>query len=197
MNVTKLIFAITAAVACTAAQATTITFTFLEDGTGNLGHSRTFTEHGVSLTATASPGQDLYGKHGGGDENGLGIAAEDDHEIDGRHFIQLTVPTTPGTHFKTISLGSVQPGELAKIYFSTTLGVLGNPVAGGVVSADGTFDVSHLGPGYIGISGGGTGGADVLLDSLVVETIPDGGATAVLLGSAMTCFAVLRKKLLV
>lgn len=182
-----------AVAACAAAQAGTITFNFLENGTGDLGASATFVQNGISLVATASPRQHLWGKNQGGDENGLGLAAGVDHEIDGSHFVQLTIPTTPGTHFKTISLGSVQRGELAKIYFSTTLGSLGTQI--GTVSADGTFDVSALGHGYIGISGGGTGGANVLLDSLVVETVPDGGTTLALLGTALTGLASVRRKL--
>src|SRR4051812_31918800 len=126
-------------------QANTVTFNFQENGPGTLGASSTFTESGISITATAQAGQTLYAKNDGGDETGLGLTAEADHEIDGTHFLQLTVPTTPATNLKLIFLGSVQPGEVANIFFSTTLGSLGVPI--GSVSADQSFDISGQGPG--------------------------------------------------
>jgi hypothetical protein len=178
-----------------ATQANTVTFTFQENGPGTLGASSTFTESGISLTATAQAGQTLYAKNQGGDETGLGLTDEEDHEIDGSHFLQLTVPTSPVTSLKLIFLGSVQSGELAKIYFSSTLGTLGSQI--GTVSSDGSFDISALGPGYIGITGGGTGGANVLLNSLTVETVPDCGSTVALLGAGLTCIGMLRRKLVV
>ena len=175
-------------------QANTVTFTFQENGPGNLGASSTFTESGISITATAQAGQTLYAKNAGGDETGLGLTAEADHEIDGSHFLQLTVPTSPATSLKLIFLGSVQPGEMANIYYSTVLGILGSPI--GTVSGDGSFDISGVLPGYIGIQGGGTGGANVLLDSLVVTTgVPDSGSTLALLGVGLSCVGLLRRKL--
>jgi hypothetical protein len=189
---TKLILAAASMACALAAHANTVTFTFLEHGLGTLGNSATFTEGGINLTATASPGQLLYAKNGGGDETGLGIAGEVDHEIDGSHFLQLTLPTTPGSNLKMIFLGSVQQGELAKIYFSHTLGVLGSPI--GQVSSDGSFDISSLGAGYLGISGGGTGGADVLLDC-VTAPAPDAASTFALLGMGLTGLGLVRRKL--
>ena len=178
--------------AAAAAGANTITFTFLEDGPGDLGSpTRTFTDSGISLTATSS-GPNLYAKTGGGDENGLGLLGTLDNEITPKTFIQLTVPTSPISSLKLIFLGSVQSGEIADIYFSPTLGSLGTLI--GTVGSDGSFDISAIGPGYIGITGGGTGGANVLLDS-VTATIPDGGTTVALLGSALTLLGVFRRKL--
>jgi hypothetical protein len=192
----KLALGVAALTLALGAQANTITYTFQENGVGNLGHTSTFTESGISLTVTASPGQDLYAKNQGGDETGLGIAAEEDHEIDGNSFIQITVPTAPGSNLKTITLGSVQPGELARIFFSTTLGTLGT--LQGVLTSDNPFDISSFGPGYIGIAGGGTGGADVLLDTLTAEviTVPDGSSTVTLLGIGLTGVALIRRRVI-
>ena len=161
MKINKVLLSLAIMGTAIAARADLITFTFLENGSGDLGSpSHTFTESGISLTATSS-GPHLFAKTGGGDENGLGLAGTDDNEITAATFIQLTVPTVPGSSLKTLSLGSVQSGELAEIFFSKTLGTLGTQI--GTVSADGTFDISSLGPGYIGISGGGTGGAITML----------------------------------
>ena len=190
---TKLLAGITCLALTAGYQANAATFTFLEDGTGDLGSpTATFTEDGISLTATSS-GPNLFAKTGGGDETGLGLAGTSDNEITSSTFIQLTVPTVPVSSLQLLFLGSVQSGEMAQIYFSTTLGTLGSLI--GTVNADGSFDVSGLGPGYIGIAGGGTGGANVLLDS-VTATIPDGGTTVVLLGSSLTALGFMRRKLL-
>lgn len=195
MKINKVLLSLTALGMALAAQANTITFTFLENGNGDLGPSSTFTEGGITLTATASPGEHLYAKNGGGDENGLGLAALDDHEIDADHFIQLTVPTVPGSSLKLLFLGSVQPGELANLYFSTTLGVLGSPILGGTVTSDGFFDISSLGPGYIGITGGGIAGGNVLLDAVTAE-VPDCGMTFAMLAGTFTVLGIARRKLI-
>jgi len=177
-----------------AAQAVPVTWTFQEDGLGDLGSStRTFTEMGVSLTATSS-GPNLYAKSSGGDETGLGLVGTADHEITGRTFIQLTMPTVPLSSLKFIFLGSVQQGELANIYFSPVPGVLGTKL--GTVTSDSSFDISGLGAGYLGISGGGKGGADVLLDSVTADVrVPDSGTTVAMLGCALAALGLVRRKL--
>jgi hypothetical protein len=131
----------------------------------------------------------------GGDESGLGMFDEEDHEIDGSHFVQLGLPTSPVTTLKSITFGSVQAGEQAKIYVSNALGDLGTLFA--TITTDATVDVSGLPAGsFINISGGGAGGADILIDSLVVDLqVPDGGTTLVMLGGALTVVGIVRRKL--
>lgn len=178
-----------------AAQANTVTFNSF--GSGDLGSgAKTFTSGGIGLTITPSPGQDLYGKTSGGDETGLGLSGTAQNEITSSTYIALTVPTVPVSDLHLLFFGSVQTGEIANVYFSTTLGDT-SPGAflGQVVGADGSFDVSGHTSGYIMITGGGTGGANVLLDSVTATTIPDGGTTVALLGFALTALAVGRRKL--
>ena len=108
-----------------------ISYTFLENGQNvNLGNTSTFIESGVSLTAsgftTAGVATALYAKYTSGDptETGLGTASDSDHEINSGNFVQLTLPTSPATTFNLILAGSVQTGETAKVYWTTTYGSL-------------------------------------------------------------------------
>ena len=186
-----------------AAQATPVTFTFLENGPGNLGNSATFTEGSASLTAYgfASTGvaTALFAKNAGGDENGLGIASDPtaDNEIWGTTFIQLHA--NGGLPTISVTLGSTTDGEVANIYYSATLGTLGTLI--GSLSADGDFSIlSAYQNGYIGIQAGGStasGVPNVLLDSatLDIPSAPDGGTTIALLGAALTAAGMIRRKL--
>src|ERR1700726_1139471 len=106
----------------TQANAANITFNFLENGTNiDLGPSSTFTESGISLTAsgflTAGGATDLFAKNGGPVDIGLGINNESAHEINNSTFIQLTLPTVPPSTFNMVVAASVQSGSNAKVYF--------------------------------------------------------------------------------
>jgi hypothetical protein len=173
------------------AQATTITF--LENGANvDLGSSSTFTEGSASLTAYASPGQELYAKNKGGDEIGLGINSDPtgDHEIWGSTYIQLLSSTSGGFDVTGISLGSVTGSDVAKIYFSSSLGTLGTLI--GTYTTDTTFSVASADQnGYINIA---VGGGNILLGA-VTGTVPDGGSTVALLGLGLTAVGLLRRKL--
>jgi len=193
MRIQKLILGFASMGLAIAAQGITINYTFLENGANvNLGSSSTFTENGISLTAYASPGQELYAKMGGGDENGLGIASDSDHEINPKTYIQLQVPTSPISTLHMVFLGSVQPGESAQIYWSSTLGTLGSWI--GAVTGDGSFDISAYNiTGYIGITAG-TG--NVLIDGVTATAdVPDSGTTVAMLGCALTALGLARRKL--
>jgi hypothetical protein len=174
-----------------AVQANTVTWTFLENGANlSLGASSTFTESGISLTAYASPGETLYAKQEGGDENGLGITSDSDHEINANNFVQLNLATTPLSSLSLIFLGSVQSGESATIYYSSVLGTLGTLL--GTVTADGSFAIPTADTtGYIGVS---AGSGNVLIDS-VTGNVPDGGTTIMLLGGALMGLGLIKRKL--
>jgi hypothetical protein len=95
---------------------------------GNLGAgSRTFTSGGVSIIAIPSAGH-LYGKHAGGDENGLGLTNDPtgDDEISGSNFIQLDLNSLLSgyTNFR-FSMNSTTDGEHWKACFSSVRGSFG------------------------------------------------------------------------
>lgn len=73
---------------------------------------------------------DLFGKYSGGnlgkDETGLGLANNDDYEIDSNSFIQLdfsSLPTT--TQYVDLVISSIQKGETATIWGSNSVGTPG------------------------------------------------------------------------
>jgi hypothetical protein len=187
----------------THANAALITFNFQENGSNlDLGPTSTFTESGISLTAsgflTAGGATHLYAKNLGGDETGLGSTSDPSgaHEITTSNFIQLTLPTTPLTAFVMVALASVQTGEQAKVFFTTTPGTLtGATLIGTVTGHDGTVTIPPGDQtGFIDIT---AGAGNVLLGSATVSTgtVPDGGATVSLLGCALLGLAAMRRKL--
>src|SRR5581483_5859237 len=106
---------------------------------GTLGTSQAYTVNGLTITAygyywdganPTNPGTptNLYGKQGGGDENGLGIAnTSSDHEITNKTFVQLDLQKVlaAGATGAQMAVGSVQSGESYAVYGSNTQGVLG------------------------------------------------------------------------
>lgn len=171
----------------------TITFSFQENGSNvALGNTSTFTEGGYSLTAsaflTSGKATGLYAKQSGGDETGLGTTFDPsgNHEVVTNDFIQLTLPTTPHSTFDMIFLSSVQNGESAKVYFTTSPGTLsGATLIQTVANSDG-FVAIPAGDraGFIDIT---AGRANVLLSGAqITTTAPDSGSTLALLGIALS-----------
>lgn len=127
--------AIAAAVAALAmaggAHAATLVWNF-SSHTGDLGTTETYTAGGLSVTASGfnqyGSATDLWGKHNGGDENGLGMVNDPsgDHEIYyHKGFVQLDVTNLLGK----ILAGSLQfgtnsttGGEAWAVYGSNTAG---------------------------------------------------------------------------
>lgn len=148
-----------------------ISYTFLENGLNHsLGNTSTFTESGVSLTAsgftTAGVATALYAKYTSGDptETGLGTLSDSDHEINSGNFVQLTLPTTPATTFNFILAGSVQSGETAKVYWTTTAGSLVGATLIGTFNGNGQINIpagDATKTGYLDIT---AGSGNVLLE---------------------------------
>jgi hypothetical protein len=176
----------------THANAVTLTYNFLENGSNaGLGATSTFTEGGFSLTAngflTAGGPTGLYAKSLGVGETGLGTTSDPsgEHEIVTTNFVQLTLPTSPPSTFGMVLLASVQEGEQAKVYFTTTPGTLtGATLIGTVTNSDGSITVpAGDQTGFIDIT---AGAANVLLEGATITTsVPDGGSTIALLGVAL------------
>jgi len=175
-----------------ATQANATTFTFQENGSNlDLGPTSTFTEGGISLTAsgflTAGGPTDLYAKNLGGDEVGLGTTIDPSHqnEIVTTDFVQLTLPTTPPTTFNMVVSGSVQSSESEKVFFTTTAGSLtGATLIGTISGADGSVTVpAGDQTGFIDIT---AGAGNVLLHTVTVTAaVPDSGSAVALLGVAL------------
>ena len=112
---------------------------------GLLGSSQTYIVNGLTISAygytSPSTATALYGKNDAGDEHGLGIASDADHEIDTNHFIQLDLGQlqAAGVLNAKIQIGSMQTGEPAAIYGSNTRGSLGTLVGTLATTVDNTF----------------------------------------------------------
>src|ERR1700742_5235493 len=99
----RVLFAATAAVmamaATTSAKATAMLFDFsLAPHQDNIGPTETYTLFGLSIVASgfdqSNVATNLFGKHGGGDENGLGLMNDpsgDDEIYYQKGFVQLDV----------------------------------------------------------------------------------------------------------
>ena len=172
---------------------------------GAFGTSQVFTSGAYSLTAygfitATGAATNLYHKYTVGDpaETGLGIAADGDHEIPPQYFVQLDVQNLIDAGFSTLTfkLGSLQAGEEANIFGDTTLGTFGD---GSLLSTltgaplEQTISLA-LTSRYFNITGGGGSGADPVLESAWVNSVPDSGATVLLLGAALLVVAAIRNR---
>ena len=180
-----------AAMGALATQANAVTFDFQSNGQNvNLGPTSTFTVGGISLTAsgflTSGGPTDLYAKFtlGNPSETGLGTNIDAEKEVNTTDFIQLTLPTTPPSNFNMVLLASVQFGEQAKVYFTTTPGTLtGATLIGTITNADGSVTIpAGDQTGFIDIT---AGAANILLESATVSSVPDSGSAVALLGIAL------------
>jgi len=180
-----------AAMGALATQANAVTFTFQENGSNvDLGPTSTFTVGGFSLTAsgflTSGGPTDLYAKFtlGNPSETGLGTNIDSEKEVNTTDFIQLTLPTTPPSNFSMVLLASVQSGEQAKVYFTTTPGTLtGATLIGTITNADGSVTIpAGDQTGFIDIT---AGAANILLESATISSVPDSGSAVALLGIAL------------
>lgn len=183
------------------AKATDITFNFQENGSNvALGPVNNFTESGFTLTASgffkAGGPTTLYAKNLGGDEVGLGLTHDPStqNEITTDDFIQLTLPTTPPSTATMALLASVQVGEQALVFFNTVPGTLAGAVLiGTITNADGSVTIpAGDQTGFIDVT---AGAGNVLLAGFTVTTpsVPDGGTTLMLLGSALGGLGLVRR----
>jgi len=180
-----------AAMGALATQANAVTFDFQSNGSNvNLGNTSTFTVGGFSLTAsgflTNGTPTDLFSKFtlGNPSETGLGTNIDGDKEVNTTDFIQLTLPTTPPSNFNMVLLASVQFGEQAKVYFTTTPGTLtGATLIGTITNTDGSVTIpAGDQTGFIDIT---AGAANILLESATISSVPDSGSAVALLGIAL------------
>ena len=117
---------------------------------GVLGTSQPYTVNGVTITAygftNVNTPTALFGKNDGGDENGIGISGEADHEINTSTYIQVDLAQViaAGSQSGTITIGSVQAGEGYDLYGSSALGTLGTLLVNNGISDNTPFAI----PGF-------------------------------------------------
>jgi hypothetical protein len=172
---------------------------------GNLGPTATYTSGGLTVTAAGfsdgfdhSAATDLYGKNDGGDEQGLGLAADPSHEIywGNSHngaFIQLDVSglfglVSSAQFFMGSTTGGAPAGEQWQVFGSNAAGCgwfcsIDPPLTG---FDEGMHDLFGFGTyQYYDFYSLGTGGnaapGNVLLGGLVLTPVPEPGTWAMML----------------
>ncbi len=142
---------------------------------------------------------DLYGKNGGGSENGVGIYGTSDNEITKNTFIELDLSNINSPF--SLTIGSTQLTEGFHVCFSSTLGTLGSSCTDYATPGKDPFTTAYftkpLGDQFVSIQadGGANGAGNVLLDSLNTAATPEPGSLVLLGTGILGAAGVIRRKL--
>ena len=179
----------------------------------NQGQSHTYTASGLSITASAfgpslnGNADQLYGKHGGGDEYGLGMTNDksgEDEIYNQQGFVQLDLHALVGhvvAGSEYLSFASTTDSEQWTVYGSNTAGVLGSaalPATKTFISSGGAENtLVQLTGGYRYydvISSASKGGENVLIKSLSVTATPEPSTWAMMMLGVFALGGTLRMK---
>lgn len=173
--------------------ADTIDFT---GSNASLGHSHVYNPGPNSVTAYAFGGSALlYGKHGGGSENGVGIAGNSDNEISNLTFIQLDLANISGLF--SLAIGSTQRVEGFLVCSSNTLGSLGACVDFMVPGTDPFSTPNSMKSNRFVSIQADRAGSDVLLNGLTTtpSPVPEPGSFFLLGTGIAAAVGMVRRKL--
>jgi hypothetical protein len=199
--------------ACAAsAQATTILFN-LSSPTGNITNTHTYGTAPLTIVAKgfnwAGGTADLYGKHAGGDENGLGLNNDPtgDHEIHYHSgYVQIDVQNLFGRILPgslTFGTNSTTGGEQWTVYGSNQSGGTcgANPLCGVTALVSGTNEAINQAFPHFGtyryydfVETGTHGGKNFLITNIKAQSVPEPGAWALMLTGFGGLGAVLRRR---
>jgi hypothetical protein len=208
MKTLPLACAVIALAVATGANATTTVFDFsLAPHQGDIGPTQTYTAGGLSIFAagftSAGVATDLYGKHDGGDENGLGLNNDPSgqHEIHYQSgFVQLDLSGLVGhvvAGSTTFGTNSVSEGEAWTVYGTNASGSL----SGAIQLATGTNEAVNQ-----ALSGLGTyryfdfvetsqlGGENFLITNIATQAVPEPASWALMLLGFGGLGALLRRR---
>jgi len=183
------------------AWATPVLYSF-NTPSGALGNSQSYTNNGITVTATGYSSTNvqtaLFGKNDGGDEVGLGLQNDPTgvNEIPTNEFIQLNLTNFWAANPTNVqmSIGSVQSGESWNIFGSNTAGTLGTLLQGGTTDFPNAFALvaGANGFNYISVQ---AGAFNVLLSTLSGNVNVPEPATLLILGSGLAIAAISRKRI--
>ena len=184
-----------------------LTFDFQDTGSGTKAPSMTFSANvsGVynpayQLTATANPGGgNLYVKHSGGDENGLGLTSDTsgDHEITKPNYINFNIHNLKSVYniqTFTFTIGSVTGVDRYEIDAVNANGTVGAVLGSNLTAPTFALSGANL-AGYDTFRVAGDAG-NVLVDAITVtgSAVPEPASLAMTAIGAVAALAGYRIK---
>ncbi len=158
---------------------------------GNLGPTEDYTSGSITIHAAGftnngfGTGADLYGKAGGGDEDGLGIADFTDHEIGGDYIIRIDFSEARAASQVgfTFQMNSTTGGEKWSVYGSDSATTGYSLVLASLANDEGSHTLGGSADSYdfyyFIYSGPGTAGGNNVMLASISSATSEGGITPI------------------